>query len=559
MIRTLSIRNYVLIEQLKIHFSDKLTIITGETGAGKSIILGALELIMGRRANTKVLYNQNEKCVVEGLFEIRHYNLVDFFEHHGLDYDLETIIRREISPSGKTRAFVNDTPVRLSVLKDLSTVLIDLHRQFDTQIISDTDFQIRAIDALAKNKQLRREYTAEFKKYTSSKRQLAQLIATSKKTKQEMEFCQLQYKELVHAQLRKGEIAELELEQKTLSNAGEIKRILGNAAYCVNDDDNCIHNQLNELLTQILGISELHSKLPRVVEQFESSIIELQELANAFRVIAEETEYNTERLEEIETRLNQLYRLYTKHSVSSEEQLFEIREDFAQRIKEYSDKNDEINKFKDEVVKQEDALWKLAKKISQRRKEVLRGFERNVQQLFMQLSMKHALLKVDLSPSGEFQLTGIDHLKFLFAPNKGSRFEDLKGVASGGELSRLALIVKSLVASAIPLPTIIFDEIDLGVSGEVALQMGVILQNLSQEHQIVSITHSPQIAAKASNHYLVHKKVQEGRTITTIRLLSEKERVLEIAQMLSGHSPTELAKQSARELLARSKKIFTES
>lgn len=553
MIRTLSIQNYAIIEQIEIHFSNKLTIITGETGAGKSIMLGALGLIMGQRAETKVLYNQNAKCIVEGVFDIGHYDLKDFFEEHDLDYEVETVIRREILPSGRTRAFVNDTPVRLGVLKDLTTALIDLHRQFDTQDISDPEFQVMVIDALAENKALQKDYKTKYRQYISNKRKLAKLTAESKKAKQEVDFYQFQYNELLEAELENGEVARLEQEQKTLNNAEDIKRILGSTAYYVNDDENCITGQLNELLTQISSLAEFHSKLPKLTEKFEGTILELEELANELQAVGEETEYDPERLEEVGARLNQLYTLQTKHSVNSDEELLEIQENLAQRIKGYSDMDEEIESLEKAIDQQESALWKLGKQISTRRSKVIKGFEENIQRLLVQLSMKHAILKVDLQASKELLPAGTDHLKFLFSPNKGSRFEDIKGVASGGELSRLALTIKSLVASAIPLPTLIFDEIDSGVSGEVALQMGVILKALSAEHQVVSITHSPQIAAKADSHYFVHKKVLDDRTITNIRPLLEEERILEIAKMLSGNPPSEFAKQNARELLATAK------
>ena len=546
MIRSLSIKNYAIIEQLDINFSDNLTIITGETGAGKSIMLGALGLIMGKRADTKVLYQADKKCIVEAIFDIAPYQLQSFFETHDLDYEKETYIRREISTSGKTRAFVNDTPVRLDVLKALSNQLIDLHQQFDTHDINDTSFQIRVIDAMAKNKTALANYTQTFQTYTKNQRELNRLIRQTQEANKETDFLNFQLTELLEATLETGEIEALEAEQKRLSNAEEIKRVLGGAAMHLTEDENCITNQMTDLSNSIVRLVDCHPNLPKLLDGFDSMLLELQEIGNEFQVIAEETEHDEERIQEIEERLSILYNLLTKHNVQTDAELIEIQEDLQQRLGGFEDISNQIETLQKEIAKQEITLTKHGQKLSTNRQKVTAKFEKAIKKL---LSMPHARLEVEIKPANEFLATGIDQLRFLFAANKGSRLEEIKGVASGGEMSRLALCIKSLVASAMTLPTLIFDEIDSGVSGEVALQMGIILKELAEAHQVISITHSPQISARANVHYFVHKKVTGNKTTTSIKELDLEERVLEIAKMLSGNPPSEFAKQNARDLL----------
>ena len=549
MIRTLSIKNYAIIEELLIDFSNNLTIITGETGAGKSIMLGGLGLIMGKRADTKVLYHQDRKCIVEGVFDVGPYQLEGFFEAHDLDYETETSLRREITPSGKSRAFVNDTPVRLGVLKELSNKLIDLHQQFDTLDIHDAGFQVRAIDAIANNKKALGAYQKVYQQYEKDKRQLQRLIEQSKAASKETDFLTYQLNELTEAELEAGELSSLEMEQKRLTNAEDIQRILGGAAMQINEHEQSICSQMTDLSNSVSSLSDFHPKLPQLTEQFESLLLELQEIGNEFQVIAEDTEYDGERLQEVNERLSQLYNLIQKYHVQDEAELIEFRDGLAQQLGAFEDLSGNIAELEQRLQQHETELRTLGTKLSNRRQKVTGKFEKAVKQRLTQLSMQHARLVVEITPTEEFFPTGTDRLRFLFAANKGSRLEEIKGVASGGELSRLALCIKSLVASAIPLPTLIFDEIDSGVSGEVALQMGLILQAISEEHQVISITHSPQIAAKANTHYFVRKKVTGNRTITAVSQLNHQERVLEIAKMLSGNPPSDIAKQNAEELL----------
>lgn len=549
MIRTLTIQNYAIIEELVINFSDNLTIITGETGAGKSIILGGLGLITGKRADTKVLYQQDSKCIVEGVFDVSPYDLKDFFDANDLDYEEETCIRREITPSGKSRAFVNDTPVRLGILKELSNKLIDLHQQFDTLDIHDPLFQVKVIDAIADNKKLLGKYQNEFRSYEKTKRELTDLMQQSQDASKETDFLTYQLNELTDAELQPGEMEALEIEQRRLNNAEDIQRILGGAAMHINEDENSICSQLTDLSNSATTLVEFHPNLPKLLEQFDSILLEIQEIGNQFHVIAEDTEHDGERLQAVNERLSILFNLINKYHVQSDHELIEFRNELEQKLGGFEDISGRIEALHKLIKEQEAKLLALGQKLSTRRQKVTGKFEKSVQKLLAQLSMKHARLEVEIVQTTEFMLTGTDRLRFLFAANKGSRLEEIKGVASGGELSRLALCIKSLVASAIPLPTLIFDEIDSGVSGEVALQMGVILQQLSSEHQVISITHSPQIAAKANIHYFVRKKVTGNKTTTFVSELSQKERILEIAKMLSGNPPSEVAKENARELL----------
>ena len=549
MIQRLLIKNYAIIEEQEIEFSDRLTIITGETGAGKSILLGALGLIMGKRADTKSLYDEGKKCIVEGQFDITKYQLKAFFEENDIDYEEELVVRREITPSGKSRAFVNDTPVKLKLLQQLSGSLIDLHQQFDTLDIHNVSFQLRMIDALADNQRILNSYQEKFKKYQSDKRQLAKLVEQNESAGREIDFLSFQLNEFNAAELQENEQEKLEAEQGQLHNAEDIKRMLSAAFQRLSDDEQSVLSQLEELSQAMTGLKKFHPGLAKAHERFESIYLELQDLAQEFESIAEETEYDPERLLEIQSRLDMIYKLQNKHRVNSVQDLLNIQMELQLRLNAIADLSSEIEKLESSISRQEEALSKIAKKLSKNRKVVVPEFEAKVHQLLAQLSMQHAQLKVEISPLQELNVTGKDNVEFLFAPNVGSRFMSIKDVASGGELSRLTLCTKSLVASAIPLPTLIFDEIDTGISGDVALKMGRILHQLANRHQVISITHTPQIAVKADRHYFVFKTVREKRTYTHVKLLNLEDRIRVVATMLSGSPPSASAIENAKELL----------
>jgi DNA repair protein RecN (Recombination protein N) len=549
MLKRLHIRNYALIDELEINFSEQLTIITGETGAGKSILLGALGLIMGERADTKVFYNDAQKCVVEAYFDVSAYDLREFFDTHELDYDPEVVIRRELSPTGKSRAFVNDTPANNQVLQRLTENLIDLHQQFDTLDIHHVNFQLRMIDALADNSAMLKEYQQGYRQYASDKKRLAELIERSQSGAKEMEFLRFQLEELQSAELIEGELEILEGELAQLSNAEDIKRNYGAAYSHLSESEMNLVGQLQELARSIAPTRKLSPQLSAMSERLEASIIDLQDLAKDFERIAEGTDHDPQRIAEAQERLNVMYKLQKKHGVSGVQELLQIQADLEQKTAGYTNLDSEILKIENAIATQEKTLRTTAATLSKRRRGVPPKFEEKVQAMLTQLSMPHARLKVEIADLPELSATGLDDVQFLFATNIGARYLPIKDVASGGELSRLTLCTKSLVADAIPLPTLIFDEIDSGISGDVSLKMGVILKELSARHQVISITHTPQIAARADAHYFVYKKVEGQRTVTNVRLLAPDERVRSIAVMLSGNPPSEAAIATARELV----------
>jgi DNA repair protein RecN (Recombination protein N) len=549
MLKRLYIRNYALIEELEINFSEKLTIVTGETGAGKSILLGALGLVMGERAESKVFYNDSEKCVVEAYFDVSAYDLRPFFEENELDYDPEVVIRRELSHTGKSRAFVNDTPANNQVLQRLTENLIDLHQQFDTLDIHNVNFQLRMMDALADNQAKLNAYQQGYRQFSSDKKRLAALIEQSQNGLKEMEFLRFQLSELHAAELVEGEQERLEAELAQLSHAEEIKQSFGAAYHHLSESDMNLVGQLQEIARTLAPSRKISTTLAHIAERFDSLIAELQDLAKDCERIAENTEYDPQRIAEVQERLNVLYKLLKKHNVANTRELLLIQADLEARTAGFTNLDRDIAALEASIAAQEAALRSLALELSKRRSSVVAGFEKRVQEMLAQLAMPHARLSVAISEQPQLGPTGLDDVQFLFASNVGSRPLPIKDVASGGELSRLTLCTKSLVADAIPLPTLIFDEIDSGISGDVSLKMGLILKELSQRHQVISITHTPQIAARADAHYFVYKQSDGQRTVTNVRLLNPDERVRSIAVMLSGNPPSEAAVATARELV----------
>lgn len=549
MLKRLHIRNYALIDELEIQFSDKLTIITGETGAGKSILLGALGLVMGDRADSKVFYRESEKIVVEAWFEVAAYDLREFFEENELDYDAEVVIRREISAAGKSRAFVNDTPVNNNVLKRLTDVLLDLHQQFDTLDIHNINFQLRMVDALADNSLILKDYQQNFRQFAADKKRLAELIERSQNGEREMDFLKFQFEELAAANLATGEQDALENELQRLSNAEDIKRTFGTAAHHLLESEQSVVGQLQALARSMSAARRFGSDAGALAERMEAVVVDLQELAKDCDRLAEGTEHDPARISEVNERLNIMYKLLKKHNLAAVEELLALQGNLEKQLGSFADLGEAIADLEQKIGEQEQILRKIAAQLSERRRAVTADFEEKVQAMLTQLSMPHARLKVEVRPLENLTSTGLDDVEFLFATNVGSKFLPIKDVASGGELSRLTLCAKSLVADAIPLPTLIFDEIDTGISGDVSLKMGLILKDLAARHQVVSITHTPQIAARADSHYFVYKKIVEDKTVTNVRLLSHEERVRSLAVMLSGNPPSESALATARELI----------
>ena len=549
MLKKLSVRNYALIDVLEIQFSDKLTIITGETGAGKSILLGALELIMGGRADMKVFYNDQEKCVIEGWFEVDKYGLKPFFEEHELDYDNEVVIRRELTPSGKSRAFINDTPVNNQVLKQITDALVDLHQQFDTLDIHHVNFQLRMIDALAENTDYLARYGTDFKQYQANKRRLAQLTQSAADSDKELDFIRFQWEELEAATLQSGEQVSLEHELQQLTSAEDVKQITAAAFDQILDNERSIVNSLRELSRRMLHVGSKVQSINALHQRLESVILELDDLGQDCERIADSTEHDGERIAFAQERLNTLYKLLKKHNLQDADQLIELASSLQSRLRGFSNSGEEMIALEKAIVQQETELRKQATVISNRRKKVIPKFEQDVHNMLVQLSMPHAKLKVENREADHLGATGLDDISFLFATNVGSKFLPIKDVASGGELARLTLCTKSLVADAIPLPTLIFDEIDTGVSGDVAQRMGLILKELSARHQVVAITHTPQVASKAEAHYFVYKQVEGDRSFSRVRLLDRPERIRAIATMLSGNPPSDSALVTAEELM----------
>lgn len=549
MIKWLKIQNYAIIDQLEMKFSNGLTIITGETGAGKSILLGALGLVMGDRHDTKSLYDETQKCIIEGLFDVRHYDLKDFCAENDIDLEEELVIRRELTPAGKSRAFVNDTPVNLKTLQDLSSYLLDVHQQFDTQDIHSMDFQIAMIDALAGNKSRLQDYQSLYKQYRKNKKQLEELVTKNQRAAQEMDFLNYQLEELTNAALLDGEQERLETELERLTNAEDIKKTLGVAYQYLSESEQSIIGQLQSLAISVSNIQRYDIRIQKLHERFEGLVYEIQDIANEFEQIGDDTEFDQERIMEIQERVSLIYRLQKKHHAKSIAELLDLQSKLQIQQNSFSDLSTEITTLEHTIHQQDQQLRQLAAVLSEKRQMIAPHFEHQVAQMLHELAMEHAKIKIEFAPVTELLPSGADQVSYLFAANKGSRLLPIKDVASGGEQSRLALVTKSLVASAIPLPTLVFDEIDTGISGYVAQKMGDILRNLSNGHQVVAITHSPQVASKADTHYYVYKRLKNDRTVTQIKELTIEEQVHVIAVMLSSDPPSDSALQNARELV----------
>jgi len=549
MIKKLLIQNYALIEALELEFPSGLTIITGETGAGKSILLGALGLIMGNRADSRSLFDENKKCVVEAYFSIEKYGLASFFENNEIDYEDDLIIRRELTPAGKSRSFINDTPVNLKTLQDLSAELIDLHQQFDTSDIHDQNFQLKMVDALADNAHLLTKYRKEFREYAALKKQRDEIISMSQASQREIEFLNFQWDELDKANLQLGEEDSLEEELTRLTHAEDIKRILGATFSQLEESETSILTQLSDIAQSLSQVRRFDEVVGRLYERLVTSQIELRELSRDIESRYDAIEYDPDRLKTVQERLDMLNRLLNKHHVSNVGELIKFRAQLASRLESFANRNMDIAAIEARISHLQNQLEQVASVLNERRIAVIPTFEDKIHQRLSLLALENARLEVHCQSVEDLGPNGKDSVFFLFAANRGSRMLPIKDVASGGELSRLALVIKSLVASAIPLPTLIFDEIDAGISGDVALKMGNILRTLSNEHQVITITHSPQVAAKADTHYFVYKEEMPERTLTCVKSLDKEGRIFSIASMLSQNPPSAFAIENAKELL----------
>lgn len=549
MITSLSINNFALIEKLAIDFSGGFSIITGETGAGKSILLGALGLVLGKRADLTSLKNKEEKCVVEAQFDIADYNLKAFFEANDLDYEDHTIIRREILPSGKSRAFINDTPVNLQELQDLSNFLIDVHSQHQTQELSEIPYQFQVIDAIASNKDLLREYTGQLKVYKENKSRLLALKEALQTNLKEQDYHTFLYEELQSAQLKAGEQEELESVHEQLSNVEFIRENLDKSVAIANDEQYGMALQLGELKSALQKTSAFSRDYQSLFERVNSIGIELKDIVSELERLTENLSADPEQLEIASQKLQLIYNLQKKHSVATVEELLEIQSGLESKVVSVSNLENDIAAIEAEMTENEKTLDGIANKIHLNRIDAIPVLTQKWSSILGDLGMPNVRFKIEIHSTAHYAANGKDELQFLFSANKGSDFGLLKKVASGGEMSRIMLATKAILAEYSHLPTIIFDEIDTGVSGEIAHKMGEIMRNMSTRMQVFAITHLPQIAAKGATHFKVYKSVIGDATLTELKVLSNEERVLEIAQMLSGTTVSDSALNHAKALL----------
>jgi DNA repair protein RecN (Recombination protein N) len=550
MLTDLRIQNYALIRQLEISFREGFSIITGETGAGKSIILGALGLILGNRAESGVLQDSDKKCVIEGRFAIGKYKLKKWFAANDLDWEAESLLRREIAPGGKSRAFINDTPVTLNVLKELGEKLIDIHSQHQTLKLTGTGFQIALLDAFAKHKEELSAYREQYQEYKKLGTRLASLRETELQAQKDFDYFQFQLNELSAAALQPNEEKTLEEEQILLSNAELIEQRLQQVSYTLDGSEQSIHSQISELRRQLTNIADLNPTLSQLFERLNSLLIETKDLADESSSFAESVSVDNERLEEVNTRLQLLNQLMHKHRVATAEELLAIAEELQQKVSSVENLSDEIISLEKELEKLRSDLTDKAEKISKSRHAQKEALEQNLQSLLHELGVPQARINIKLGRLANLSENGLDSIDILFSANKGANPESVGNVASGGELSRLMLCFKYILADTIFLPTIIFDEIDTGVSGEVANKVGRMLKRMSGDHQVLTITHQPQVAAMGEHHYVVFKHFGDDFTETGIRELKSTERVSEIATMIAGQNPSKAAIENARELLA---------
>ena len=549
MITSLSIENFALIEKLDIDFSNGFSIITGETGAGKSILLGALGLVLGKRADLSSLKNKDEKCIVEANFSIGTYGLELFFESNELDYEADTIIRREILPSGKSRAFINDTPVNLQQLQDLSLFLIDVHSQHQTLELSEEDFQFKVLDSIANNKENLRTFESTLKQFREANKDADLKRIEFNSLVKENEYNTFIYNELTSANLSRHELEELEQNYNALSNVESIKENLENLLQLANEDSFGLLKNLKDFKATLQKIVNFSKNYESLSERTNSVLIEFDDVVKEINREAESISNDPKMLETLNNRLQLLYNLLKKHNVTTLDELITVQTELESKVVSVTTLDREITDLNCQIQEYKTQLDTIANLITKSRREVIPFFSKNLIQILNDLGMPNVQFKIEISESDHYQKNGKDKLVFLFSANKGSDFGLLKKVASGGEMSRIMLAVKSILAEYSKLPTIIFDEIDTGVSGEIAIKISEIMNKMSNKMQVFSITHLPQIAAKGTYHFKVFKTILENKALTELKLLSHEERIIEIAEMLSGKAVSDSAINHAKALL----------
>jgi DNA repair protein RecN (Recombination protein N) len=549
MLLSLTIKNYALIESLETEFSNEFSVITGETGAGKSILLGALGLVLGNRADLTSLKDKEQKCIIEAQFSISNYNLHPFFKENDMDYEEKTIIRREILPTGKSRAFVNDSPVNLQELQELGAMLLDIHSQHQTRELTEENYQIDILDAVANNGSVVISYKNALADFKSTQKQLKQIIAEKEVLVKEYEYNSYLLQELLAAHLVNGEQEDLEQELEQLSNVEFIKENLERISAISNEEQIGIFTNLKEIKIAFQKIATFSNLYSQLQERLTSSLLEIEDIILECEQSNEKIFADPERLELVNTKLQSLYNLQKKHQVQTVGELLAIQNELDAKVIRVDDLDGAIHKLQSELNKQQTQVDEIAKLVSENRKKTAPILIDKIRTILSQLGMVEANFQIEINPTDSYNPKGKDEVVLLFSANKGTSFGLLKKVASGGEMSRIMLAIKAILANYSKLPTIIFDEIDTGVSGEIAIKMGEIMKEMSKTMQVFAITHLPQIAAKGNSHYKVSKRNQGETTISELNLLTSEERIQQIAEMLSGKEITESALQHAKALL----------
>ena len=549
MLKNLKIENYALIEHLDIDFTDGLSVITGETGAGKSIIIGALSLVLGHRADTKIILSDSGKCVVEAVFDISAYNLQHFFDQWELDYSDECIVRREVLPSGKSRAFINDTPVNLQQIKELISLLVDIHSQHENLLLSNADFQLNVVDTVADTSVELNQYRAIFDNYQTLRRQLKTLQSDAEKIIAERDYALFQFNQLKEAKLIDGEQDTLEEELKVMNHSQDITESLSTVSQIFDNDEIGVVSQLKTAANNIHRLSEYLGRADEFYERIDSAMIDIKDIAVEIDNILSNTEFSIERKNFVEDRLNMIYSLQQKHKAATVGELLDIQSDFEQKINLIDNFDEEIARLQRETADVESRLSEAAKQLTTKRMSVRKPVVEHVERMLNDLGMPNGRFEIVFSVLDGFAPSGADKIEFLFSANKNRPPLPISEIASGGEMSRLMLIVKSLISTTKALPTIIFDEIDTGISGEIAKKMGEIMEQMAENMQVIAISHLPQIASKGRTHYKVFKDETKDKTQTNIIQLSANERIMEIAEMMAGKNPSRSALDSAAEML----------
>ncbi len=550
MLKQLYIKNYTLIDTLDMAFHPGFSVITGETGAGKSIILGALSLLLGQRADSKMIKSGADRCIIEAHFDLRHFDLKSFFDSIDIDYDeADCILRRELTSSGKSRAFINDSPVSLIQLKQLGQQLVDIHSQHKNLLLQEEDFQLNVVDLIAGNKELFNEYQNQFKEYQHSKKALDELKERIARASENEDYLRFQINELNEANLKEGMQESLEKESEMMSHAEEIKSALYSTETILSNEERCVISDLKEIVRSLENIQDVYPDISESIERIESCLIELKDISKEINNQAEHVEYDPHELESINEKLDCIYSLEKKHRVDSVEKLIEIRDNIASQLDQINNSDEELKRMEENVEKNLNQCKTLASKLSTERIRSAKVIEKEMINKLVPLGIPHVRFKIQIEPK-QLQADGSDRINFLFSANTNTDMQPIKDVASGGEISRVMLSLKAMISGAVNLPTIIFDEIDTGVSGKIAEKMAIIMKEMGHNNrQVISITHLPQIAAMGTSHYKVYKEESANGTISRMSILNQDERVSEIAQMLSGETITESAINQAKELL----------